>query len=338
MNKKFYVFLTLITLIIFPFFLQGAERVPISPDKLKIEPTSTFLPTKDNHVIVTATFPLEAVHPGGSAKFRLLSSSWPGYCMNAYYQDNPNADYDDDFDADPRNTDFDMSIIPANQPDVAGATWNPPRSSTEKLQEITLSFGNDAQNLPSSLALRIESYDYGSIAKLHVTLKYNNQIEVENSAMVPIDEDFNYIADYWQENVLVVPSNRNVMGPLAKKKWTGKAADDLESGPHTDTQKGDGITAVEEYRGFEVSDKTHTLATHKRPSTLKKDLFLYLEDRQYDFGWVSAFPPIFKPHHSNLEQIGSIGTRHMNRTDDRCNEARSHTRARDGGKPDTMQS
>ena len=48
MSKKFYVFLILIVLIIIPFFLQGAERASISPDKLKIEPAESFLPTKDH--------------------------------------------------------------------------------------------------------------------------------------------------------------------------------------------------------------------------------------------------------------------------------------------------
>ncbi|MCG9129847.1 hypothetical protein JT359_19830 [Candidatus Poribacteria bacterium] len=48
MNKNFYVYLILlIAIIVCPFFLQGAEQVPISSDKLRIEPTDIFLPTWD---------------------------------------------------------------------------------------------------------------------------------------------------------------------------------------------------------------------------------------------------------------------------------------------------
>ena len=293
MNKKFYVFLILIVLIIFPFFLQGSERASISPDKLKIEPTESFLPTKDNYVDVRVTFPSEAVHPGGSVTFTLLSSSWPGYAMNAYFQTNPEANFDNDFDNDPRNTAFDMSIIPANQPVVSGASWEPANddTNTEKLQSITLIFGNDANNLPSSVDLRINSYDYGSIAKLHVKVTYESQTEVENSAMVPIDDDRNYIADYWQKNGFDLSPTPDFIGP-PPAMWTGTAKDDLEFGPHANTQKGDGITAVEEYRGSLIG------GTHQRTSPLRKDIFLISDSElsMYGYGWADQLPNNFIRH------------------------------------------
>lgn len=292
MNKKFYVFLTLIALIIFPFFLQGAERAPISPDKLKIEPPPNFLPKKDNYVNVTVTFPSDAVRPGGSVKFSLLSSSWPGYCMNKYFRMNPAADFNDDFDDDDRNTAFDMSFIPANQPDVPGASWVPNKTNTDKIQEITLKFGNDAENLPASVDLRIESYDYGAIAKLHVSISYNDVIQAENSAMVPIDEDCNFIADYWQEKGFHLSTDPNFVGPLPAGRWEGTATDDLEVGPHKNTQKGDGITAVEEYRGFYIG------GVHRRTSPLRKDIFLISDSElsMYGYGWADQLPRIFDRH------------------------------------------
>ncbi len=92
MNKKFYVFLILIALIILPPLIRGAQEAPIPSESLVLDVSDSWLPTNNNHIIVTVTLPSRAVHPGGQVTFSLLSSSWPGYCMNAYFGN--------DFDAD----------------------------------------------------------------------------------------------------------------------------------------------------------------------------------------------------------------------------------------------
>ena len=92
MNKKSFVLLLLLAFIILPFIIQGAEKAPIPSESLVLDVSDSWLPTNNNHIIVTVTLPSRAVHPGGSVTFSLLSSSWPGYCMNAYFGN--------DFDAD----------------------------------------------------------------------------------------------------------------------------------------------------------------------------------------------------------------------------------------------
>ena len=92
MNKKSFVLLLLLAFIILPFIIQGAEKASIPSESLVLDVSDSWLPTNNNHIIVTVTLPSRAVHPGGSVTFSLLSSSWPGYCMNAYFGN--------DFDAD----------------------------------------------------------------------------------------------------------------------------------------------------------------------------------------------------------------------------------------------
>ncbi len=41
-----------------------------------------------------------------------------------------------------------MSFIPYNQTAIPGCTWIPGINSTEKVQEITLQFGDNAEELP----------------------------------------------------------------------------------------------------------------------------------------------------------------------------------------------
>ena len=286
MNKKFYVFLILIALIILPSLIRGAQEAPIPAASLVLDVSESWLPTKNNHIIVTVTLPSRAVHPGSQVTFSLLSSSWPGYCMNAYFGD--------DFDSDDKNTAEDMSFIPSNQSEIIGCTWIPARTSSEPVQDIILQFGNNAENLPGSVALRIESYDYGAIAKLHVAISYNDEIQVQNSAMIPVDDDCNYISDYWQLNEWGVPT----LGPYppgeppGRIAWTGTATDDLESGPGANMHLGDGITAVEEWRGFIIS------GGHTRTHVRKKDIFI-LPDTQlstYGYGWTDQLDNIFTRH------------------------------------------
>ncbi len=113
MNKKSFVFLLLVAFITFPFLIHGAQEAPIPAESLVLDVSDSWVPKKDNFIIVTVTLPSIAVHPGGSVSFSLLSSSWPGYCMNAYFGD--------DFDADPKNTTPICHLYPTTRPPYPAA-------------------------------------------------------------------------------------------------------------------------------------------------------------------------------------------------------------------------
>ena len=53
MNKKFYVFLILIALIILPSLIRGAQEAPIPSESLVLDVSDSWLPTNNNHIIVT---------------------------------------------------------------------------------------------------------------------------------------------------------------------------------------------------------------------------------------------------------------------------------------------
>ncbi len=117
-------------------------------------------------------------------------------------------------------------------------------------------------NLKESSVI-ITSYDWGAYGKLKVTAIYEDgheeEAHVEGDASkgaltIPKDDNGNHIADFWEKH-------------YAGGKSDAKADDDLI--PIGDSDKGDGLSLYEEYRGFRVQGE------HVRTNPILKDLFIY---------------------------------------------------------------
>lgn len=104
-----------------------------------------------------------------------------------------------------------------------------------------VALGEDAillKRLPTGKVVRAESAD-------------------EAAAKIPKDDNDNQIADQYEDDVFC-------------KRF--KATDDLDELPRGNGEKGDGLSAYEEYRGFYVKDK------HTRTSWFYKTLFIHDRD------------------------------------------------------------
>ncbi len=218
-------------------FIDGTSGVSEQPsdatNKIAISVPKSFVPEKANYVEVTVTLPDDKT-TGDHINFSLLSSAFPGHSNNGYFGD---AYGRDDEDTENQDDKPDMAFIPANLTVPEGATWEN-STSTEQVQSVKLIIGQDPTKIPSSVVLKIQCYDYGAVAKLAAEV-YNKEAATQNTAMILVDTDGNYIADIWQET------------GWAKNgvKWTGGANDDNESGPGNNAHHGDGFTAFAEYRG-----------------------------------------------------------------------------------------
>ena len=244
MNRAIIFLLVLLSIHI--YFIDNAigvaEQGPTNNNKIKISVPKAFVPEKANFVEVTVTLLPEDTTTGDHINFSLLSSVFPGHCNNGFFGDAYGQDNNDQENQDDKP---DMAFIPANLEAPDGATWEN-STSTEQVKAVKLIIGQDANKIPTSVVLKIQCYDYGAVAKLHVAISYNDEIQVQNSAMIPVDDDCNYIADYWQKNAWAESiRDPDFIGPLpAPTEWTGTATDDLESGPAANMFIGDGITAL----------------------------------------------------------------------------------------------
>ncbi len=288
MNRAFIFLFVLLSLQI--SFINGAsgvaEEATTNNNKIKISVPKVFVPEKANFVEVTVTLPANTT-TGDHIKFSLLSSAFPGHCNNGYFGDAYGRD-----DADTENQDEkpDMAFIPANLAKPEGASWEN-ASSTEQVQSVKLIIGQDENKIPTTVVLKIQCNDYGAVAKLHAAV-YNKEDETQNTTMIPVDTDVNYIADSWQEG------DYNMGLGWAKNgvKWTGTADEDSEDGPddneYDNEHLGDGLTAFAEYRGHLVN------GIHTRTHPDEKDVFIHLADAvrtpiNTEFGWADNLPNIF---------------------------------------------
>jgi hypothetical protein len=111
-------------------------------------------------------------------------------------------------------------------------------------------------------SVTITSYDWGAHGKLKVTVVFDDGSgdtahvlgdQSKQALTIPKDDNGNHIADFWEKHYIGGSSE-------------AKADDDLV--PIGNTDKGDGLSLYEEYRGFRVQRK------HIRTSPIEKDLFV----------------------------------------------------------------
>ena len=228
--------------------------------KVFMEPDINWIPEKDNFAIVRVKLPKQA-EPDSSLTFTLTVTGWPGYCMNAGGKNDKSPD---------------LSFVKANQADLSemGVTWEG-RDGKEKILIATWQ-----GKAPTDFSLRVECYDYGAIGEIEAAFS-NDETEI-SKVMVPYDENKNCIADAWEEN-----------------GWTGDAKDDLEEGPGENVNHGDGLTAFEEYRGFEIKGK------HTRTSPNEKDIFIHTMMFQ-GYGWAKQLPANFTLHLIDRAEVEGV--------------------------------
>jgi len=168
-------------------------------------------------------------------KFQLINvSKEQGVCLNWPGEDNATHDYD--LKIEPKSND---SLK------VAGDGQSAESAAGQNESSVT-----------------ITSYDWGAYGKLKVTVVFDDGSEdtahvlgdrSKQALTIPKDDNGNHIADFWEKH-------------YAGGSSDAKADDDLV--PIGNTDKGDGLSFYEEYRGFRVQSE------HIRTSPIEKDLFV----------------------------------------------------------------
>jgi hypothetical protein len=168
-------------------------------------------------------------------KFQLINvSKEQGVCLN--WPDENNATHDYDLKIEPKSNDL-LKVAGDGQSAESAAGQN----------ESTVT---------------ITSYDWGAHGKLKVTVVFDDGSgdtahvlgdRSKQALTIPKDDNGNHIADFWEKHYIGGSSD-------------AKADDDLV--PIGNTDKGDGLSLYEEYRGFRVQSE------HIRTSPIEKDLFV----------------------------------------------------------------
>jgi hypothetical protein len=110
-----------------------------------------------------------------------------------------------------------------------------------------------SQSSPSSYTVNVSCYDYGAYGRLAVTLCGSTIFKD-----VPLDDNNNKIADGWERSEGLYTSNVRDANIIVTQ--------DIDTGPSDNL--GEGLTVIDEYRGFMVS------GTHTRTSPHTADLFV----------------------------------------------------------------
>lgn len=173
-------------------------------------------------------------------------TNWPGICMN-----------------DGRKTDRrpDLALMPSEQ-GGSRITWHPRDYPEHK--SIAASFTStrsQRRRRKITFNVVVSCYDYAAYGELSAIIygsggTSSSPLNSSSSVTIPRDENGNKIADRWLYNSI------------------SDTTRDRESGPGSNTNRGDGFTVLEEYRGFMVSGR------HERIDPLYKDLFVYSSLRE----------------------------------------------------------
>ena len=227
-------------LFIFVFWVSIASGATLALELKKAN--AKWIPTKNSVVEVTAT--LEAAPGNSHVTFQLISTNWPGYCMNKDDEEigrSPDLKFVEEEDQGPGKKGED-TIIPLK--------W----IMSDDGRAITAVWESDTA--PTTLPLKVNCYDYGAIGKINAGLytggDENGPRYATAQVMIPYTTGQSYIAEAQKSKPIWVG-------------WSGNDADDLERGPGGNTNNGDGLTAFEEYRGFEIKEE------HTRTSPLESD-------------------------------------------------------------------
>jgi hypothetical protein len=224
----------------------------IEPEKPKVELQEIdrkLLPEEGNSV--TATVSVTGDEPADAFRFTLYDvSKEPGTCCNS---DDQNKDPDLSFA--PGQPDWDVAALVALAPLVPGAGGG---GGGEQCVATCDKEGKSA-------TIQIACHDWGAWGKLKAQAKIKGEWEpakVAGSGLdyvrIPYDDDDDHIADSWQAD-----------NGVADKAPT----DDCDKAPTDQTNDGDGLSAYECYRGFNVLDAAGGLV-HVRLDPRRKVLFV----------------------------------------------------------------
>ena len=202
--------------------------------RIKFTVPTEWIPKEGNFCDVTVS--LKNAPSNSWMTFQLLSTNWPGTCMNAGF---------DDYGTDPDLAFPSNQASKAAQPSGVTLKWYLHDKDSEQGDAITVEWESEA---PTAFLLRVNCYDYGAIGKINAGL-YNGaeangkkQYVLAHTMIPHATGKSKYIADEQK-------SDEGWIG------WDGSDSEDSESGPADNPNAGDGLTAFEEYRGFEINGK-----------------------------------------------------------------------------------
>ena len=146
--------------------------------------------------------------------------------------------------------------------------------------------------------ITVISYDYGSYGKLNadVTMEDGTKIETHlldkeetiNFMSIPFDENYNDIADKWEENA-------GILNDKLPPNW------DEEKIGSPNKNYGDGITLYEEYRGFAIAKDNALQYIKLNPK--RQELFLRAKSK-YKAEIAKAFSNFTKNSNIDIVDVG----------------------------------
>jgi len=277
--KKGFVFILLVCVV--PFAYSASISI-VGKETQTTQTTTAFndwLPQDGNTVDLLVTVS-DYGHSDGEIQFHFTEvSNWPGTCMNG----SPKRTSGTDLNNNPISKQDlclygQSSQVFASESDaragrratVKHLTWEDRQDGTTDLR---VSWTSSA-DMPSTftIGVTVTCEDYGAFGTLQARLYKENatlgvfDIDETATIRIPKDDNSNHIADEWEVQ-------QNVWG-----RGITPRDDDEPSGHSDNPWRGDGFTAYEEYRGFEVN------SVHKRLDLDKKDVFVH-----------SEFDPTFYP-------------------------------------------
>ena len=235
-----------------------------SPSIESLVPAPEWIPTEGTPCDVT----VRDAPSNSYMEFGLISTNWPGFCMNAgltEYGDKPDLTF-----APPPGQVF--SGQGATEPVGVPLRWKVNSDGNA----IRVEWDNIA---PTKFVLRVFCFDYGAIGKIYARLYAGPGPPATANCMIP---KFSASTPYIASAQLQRPGWSG---------WLGAPGDDTETGPGSNGNPGDGLSAFEEYRGFLLGKGgVEKRGVHRRTSPQKKDIFVYSEFIDLGIGW-AANPP-----------------------------------------------
>ena len=295
MNKHFSFFTFLLCISTFLLFLYPSVLYAVTPT-IELETGSGYdiwKPTDGGKITFTVVVknlhdPAEGFSEGKvTLSFPEVITSWSGICMNSPRlkpQDTP-----------------DLRFYPKDQA-VLGNTlkwdspiWNdlvghPNTSDDSAVKDSVGVVFTSKDNLDTfSFTITVRCEDYGAFGILVATLVSSDPSKPFSASVlkaIPKDDNGDYRADAYD------PVARN---PAEDEE---KGPGENDTGVHKNTQKGDGLSVFEEYRGFMIG------GIPKRLNVEQKDIFIHSPYSEFDdegleksgIGGASALPNKFDKH------------------------------------------
>ncbi len=172
--------------------------------------------------------------------------------------------------------------------------WEVESSKTRLSQEILPN--NTSSTVTSYKSIQVDSTDYAAygVLTLDATGSTGNAYPV--SIIIPRDINGNKIADSWRNDETTADPNNNNPSKNYVANW------DEEIGPDSpNTQRGDGLTVLDEYRGIEV-DGSWTDTDPERWDVFITSDIIKTDGTPHGYGKASGLPEMM-PHLMNFNEV-----------------------------------